>query len=139
MGEYWDSDTSLNDILLGKNFLRANPFAMTFSKDSSTVTVAIAGPTDHSDFFVDVVMVGTVLASLLCFTCHMTSRRRKRYNNDKSLYFRIKKLQEQDPGIITEMFRLKNQQKGLAKDAQAGVKDTITKAADLQDAGALTI
>lgn len=127
-GAFWDTDLSMNDILMGKAFLRAYPFAMTFSEDSSTVTIAIAGPSDHSDFLVDVLMVGAILGGLLCFTCSMTGRRRRRYNADKSLYFRIKKLQEEDPAIITEMFRLKNQQKGLAKDAQAGVKDTITKA-----------
>lgn len=124
---------------MGKAFLRAHPFAMTFSKDSSTVTLAIDGPTDHSDFMVDVMMVGGILLSLLCFTCSMTTKRRHRYNADKSLYFRLKKLMEEDPGVITEMFRLKNQQKGLAKDAQAGVAGTLTKAADMADNGQLSV
>lgn len=88
---------------------------------------------------VDVCMVGGILLGLLCFTCSMTSKRRHRYNADKILYFKVKKLMEEDPGIITEMFRLKNQQKGLAKDAQQGVADTITKADDLKDAGKLTV
>lgn len=53
------------------------------------------------------------------------------------MFVKLKELQSENPNITVEMFRLKQNQKALIKDAKDGVAGTISAANKLQEEGKL--
>jgi cbb3-type cytochrome oxidase subunit 3 len=104
---FFNSTKSLTQIVGGKMFIRSYPFALAFSSSSNEVTIAITGPGDNSDFILDIVLICTTIFFLFTFVFCMSRKRRARYEKERKMFFKLKELQEEDPHITVEMFRLK--------------------------------
>lgn len=96
LGDLYGADagsvTSMSGLSLGKVFLRAYPFAMTFAPGSTTVTIAMTGPQDNSEFILDVCMITITVFLMLVFVFWMTHKRKQRYEKERSMFFKLKEL-----------------------------------------------
>lgn len=94
---------SLEELLLGRVFIRKFKMGMTFNWDDYTVSVWMTPSSSNSDFWVDLSLNSSFIVMLSIFICCMTKMRIKRFNVERENFKRLSILAEEDPKITLQL------------------------------------
>lgn len=96
---------SLEDLVLGRVFIRKFKMGISFTWDKYIATVYMTPSSSNSDFFVDLTLNSSFIIMLSIFICCMTKMRVARFNKERENFKRLSILAEEDPKITLQLAR----------------------------------